>query len=197
MDIAQEMLTTFNYDSDLLKKVITGDESWVYGYDIETKAQSYQWKRPENQDRKKHVKFGQMWRFCSLFSSIVMAWCSCILATRSYGSIRNTTLKLYTDCAMQFVRKAQYYGKTNHGKKNHNQPPSSYSPDLAPADFFLYPKTEDTHGRKAFYYDWGDKIIIETGAVGDTEKRVSEVFRGVEKRWHLFFSFTLRRRKYT
>ena len=27
-------------DPDLLKKVITGDESWVYGYDIETKAQS-------------------------------------------------------------------------------------------------------------------------------------------------------------
>ena len=23
---------------DLLKKVITGDESWVYGYDLETKA---------------------------------------------------------------------------------------------------------------------------------------------------------------
>ena len=31
MDIAQEMLTTFNDDPDLLKKVITGDESWVYG----------------------------------------------------------------------------------------------------------------------------------------------------------------------
>ena len=42
MDIAQEMLTTFNGDSDLLKKVISGDESWVYGYDIETKAQSSQ-----------------------------------------------------------------------------------------------------------------------------------------------------------
>ena len=41
MDIAQEMSTTFNGDSDLLKKVITGDESWVYGCDIETKAQSY------------------------------------------------------------------------------------------------------------------------------------------------------------
>ena len=48
MDIAQEMLTMFNYDPDLLKKVITSDESWVYsyGYDIETKAQSFQWKRP-------------------------------------------------------------------------------------------------------------------------------------------------------
>ena len=38
MDIAQEMLTTFNDDPDLLKKFVTVDESWVYGYDIETKA---------------------------------------------------------------------------------------------------------------------------------------------------------------
>ena len=50
MDIAQEMLTTFNDDTDLLKKVITADESWVYGNHIETKSQSSQssqWKRPE------------------------------------------------------------------------------------------------------------------------------------------------------
>ena len=40
MDIAEEMLTTFNDDPDLLKKVIIGDESWVYGHDIETKPQS-------------------------------------------------------------------------------------------------------------------------------------------------------------
>ena len=37
-DLAQEMLATFNDDPDLLKKVITGDKSWVYGYDIKTKA---------------------------------------------------------------------------------------------------------------------------------------------------------------
>ena len=42
MDIAQEMLTTFSNYPDLLTKFITGDESWVYGYDIETKAQSSQ-----------------------------------------------------------------------------------------------------------------------------------------------------------
>ena len=41
------VLTTFNNDWDLLNKVITGDESWVYVYDIETKTQSTQWKRPE------------------------------------------------------------------------------------------------------------------------------------------------------
>ena len=42
MDIAHEMLTTFNDNPDLLKKIITGDESWVYGYNIETKAKSSQ-----------------------------------------------------------------------------------------------------------------------------------------------------------
>ena len=42
-----------NNDPDLLKKVITGDESWVYGYDIETKAQLSQWKRPEEPRAKK------------------------------------------------------------------------------------------------------------------------------------------------
>ena len=46
IDIAQEMLTTFNDDSDLLTKVITGGESSMYGYDIETKALSSQEKRP-------------------------------------------------------------------------------------------------------------------------------------------------------
>ena len=56
MNIAQEMLTPFNSDRDLPKKVITGDESWVYGYDIETKDQSFQWKRPEEPRPKKAHK---------------------------------------------------------------------------------------------------------------------------------------------
>ena len=47
------MLRTFNDDPDLLQKVITGDKSWVYGYDIENKAQSFQWKLPEELRPKK------------------------------------------------------------------------------------------------------------------------------------------------
>ena len=60
INIAYEMLTTFNDDPVLLKMVITSDEPWMYGYDIETKAQSSQWKRSEEPNRNKHVKFGQM-----------------------------------------------------------------------------------------------------------------------------------------
>ena len=44
MNITQEMLKTFNDDAYLLKKIITGDESWVYSYDIKTKARSSQCK---------------------------------------------------------------------------------------------------------------------------------------------------------
>ena len=61
MDIAQEMLTTFNDDPDLLKKVIADDESWVYGYDIETKAQLSQWKRPEGTRPSKAHQVAKFW----------------------------------------------------------------------------------------------------------------------------------------
>ena len=53
MDIALEMLTTFNYDADLLKKIRTADELWIYGYDIATKSQSFQGKRLEEPGPKK------------------------------------------------------------------------------------------------------------------------------------------------
>ena len=37
IDIAQDMLTWLSGDPDLL---VTGDVSWVYGYNMETKAQT-------------------------------------------------------------------------------------------------------------------------------------------------------------
>ncbi|UYV78693.1 hypothetical protein LAZ67_16002432 [Cordylochernes scorpioides] len=41
MNIANEMLDSVRDDPNLLQRVITGDEAWVYDYDVETKAQSY------------------------------------------------------------------------------------------------------------------------------------------------------------
>ena len=48
-----DMLTTFNDDPDLLKKLTTGEISWMYAYDIETKGLSLQWKRPKEPRPKK------------------------------------------------------------------------------------------------------------------------------------------------
>ena len=64
------------------------------------------------------------------------------------------------DCIKQFVKNTQNFLKTNHGfctmseflAKNKTiimaQPP--YSPDLAPADFFLFPKLKTSIKEKRF-----------------------------------------------
>ena len=40
---SQELLDRSNTDENFLKNVITGDETWEYGYDVETNVQSSQW----------------------------------------------------------------------------------------------------------------------------------------------------------
>ncbi|XP_076066074.1 protein GVQW3-like [Oratosquilla oratoria] len=45
VEVSQGMLDSTNSDPDFMNTIITGDESWVYGYDPETKSQSSQWKQ--------------------------------------------------------------------------------------------------------------------------------------------------------
>jgi hypothetical protein len=40
-------------DENFLKNIITSDETWVYGYDSETKQQSSHWKNPPSPRPKK------------------------------------------------------------------------------------------------------------------------------------------------
>ena len=42
VEISQELLANANGNENFLKNVITGDETLVYGYDVETKMQSSQ-----------------------------------------------------------------------------------------------------------------------------------------------------------
>ena len=40
---SKELFDRSNADENFMKNVITGDETWVYSYDAETKVQSSQW----------------------------------------------------------------------------------------------------------------------------------------------------------
>ena len=42
VEISQELLASANGNENF-KNIITGDETWVYGYDVDTKVQSSQW----------------------------------------------------------------------------------------------------------------------------------------------------------
>ena len=38
VNISQELLDHVNIDENFLKNIVAGDETWAYGYDVETKA---------------------------------------------------------------------------------------------------------------------------------------------------------------
>ena len=58
--VSQEPLDRSNTDENFLKNVITGDETWVYSYDVEIKVQLSQWWENPRHDQKKHVSIAQM-----------------------------------------------------------------------------------------------------------------------------------------
>ena len=51
--VGNDLIQTATNEPDSLKKVINRDESWVHGYDLETKAQSSRWKSPGSPSLKK------------------------------------------------------------------------------------------------------------------------------------------------
>ncbi|XP_037570474.2 uncharacterized protein LOC119452325 [Dermacentor silvarum] len=53
VEVSQYMLDSTNSDPDFMNTIITGDASWVYGYDPETKSQSSQWKHSTSPRPKK------------------------------------------------------------------------------------------------------------------------------------------------
>jgi len=53
VSVCTELRQLASDDETFLSRVITGDESWVYGYDPETKRQSSQWKSPTSPRPKK------------------------------------------------------------------------------------------------------------------------------------------------
>ena len=61
--VSQEPFDLSNADENFLKNVITGDETWVYGYDVETNVQSSQWMaKLSPRPKKKHSRVALMRR---------------------------------------------------------------------------------------------------------------------------------------
>ena len=91
MDIAQDMLTTSNDYSNLLKMIITSDESWVDGYSIETEAQSSQWKADcYDWEDKRKIETGAVGDSKKCVSEVFRelkrkSWHKCIIAEGGYS----------------------------------------------------------------------------------------------------------------
>ncbi|UYV77919.1 hypothetical protein LAZ67_15002845 [Cordylochernes scorpioides] len=161
MNIANEMLDSVRDDPNLLQRGITGDEAWVYGYDVETKAQSSQWKLPHEPRPKKARQVR------SNVKVLLTVFFDCRgVVHHEFSPQGRTVNKEYYLQVMRNLREAIRQKRPDLWKnknwllhhdnarahtsllvrdflaKNNTlmmpQPP--YFPDLAPCDFFSFPK---------------------------------------------------------
>ncbi|UYV77594.1 hypothetical protein LAZ67_15001657 [Cordylochernes scorpioides] len=161
MNIANEMLVSVRDDPNLLQRVITGDEAWVYGYDVETNAQSSQWKLPHEPRPKKarqvrsnvkvlltvffdcrgvvHHKFLPQGRTVNKeYYLQVMRNLREAIRQKRPDLWKNKNWLLHHDNAPAHTSLLVRDFLAKNNRLMMPQPP--YSPDLAPCDFFLFPK---------------------------------------------------------
>ena len=115
LQVAQEMINRRENDPDLLNRVITGDESWVYGCDPETKAQSSQWKSLGSPRPKKRDKVGRMRRWWWWSFSIRRVSCIMNMPLGARQSTRNIIKGSLSVYAKTWGRKGLHSGETEIG----------------------------------------------------------------------------------
>ena len=91
LEVSQDMLNYANSDHEFLNIVTTCDESWVYGYDPETKAQSTQWKHSTS-PRPKKVRQVQS----NVKVMLTVCFYSCGMVHREYAPQGQNINKEYT-----------------------------------------------------------------------------------------------------
>ena len=142
-EIAQDNLEMVSDDENVLKKVITGDESWIFGYDSETKQQHSQWK------------------------SMLIIFFDCEGVVHYEFATRGQTInkEYYVEVLKRLRdavrRKRPRFWSSGDWLLHHDKAPAhssnlvqqflakhnivqlrqlSYSPDIAPCDFWMFPK---------------------------------------------------------
>ncbi len=174
VEAATKCMDMLAQDGTLLQKVITGDESWVYLYDPETKHKSQEWVskcqgRPSKALRTRSQKKTMLVAFFDDFGVIhfefVQGTVNRFVYCRILGCLREAVRKCHPEmwAAAPDGRTHNLYLHQDNAPA-HNAlmtqarlmetgidllPHLSYSPDMAPSDYFLFPRLKcELHGRR-------------------------------------------------
>ena len=185
------MPQTTTSEPDFLKKAITGDESWVHSYDLDTKGQLCQWKLPGSPHLKKawqsHSKIKTMLTVFWL-GRCCPSWVHSPLQEKQL--IRSTTSIFFISWEMQYNENSCSCGQlvigsfimtmhllthpvsyrvflVKHPITQVTQPP--YSPNLAPCDFWLFQKLKSPLKQKTFQTNRWDLGKYNEAADGNWE----------------------------
>ena len=164
VQVCHDILEELETEPNLLGRVITSGESWIFEYDQETKRQSLQWKSPTS-PRPKKARMSK-----SKIKVMLIAFFDVrgIVHTEFMPQGHTINQHIYRDVLRRLMRSVREKRRELYEKKSwllhhnnapvHNalsireflaknniavleQPP--YSPDLVPCDFFLFPKPKE------------------------------------------------------
>lgn len=205
LDTCENMLEMATNDPEWKDKIITGDETWVYGYDPETKRQSAEW-RGQNEPRPKKPR---MFKSKNKVMLVTFLDNKGIVHHEYLPEGRTVNKEVYLDILRRLreaIRKKrpekwangnwilhhdnarphtahlilQYLAK--NGTEILPQPP--YSPDIAPNDFFLFPKLKSS--LKGRHFKTRNEIIQNSLSTlkAIPKEDYKKCFENWEKRWH-------------
>ena len=204
VSISLECLERSNNDPGFLDRIISGDETWVYGYDMETKAQSSVWveKGSARPKKARQVRSNTKILLTVFFDSqgvvhkeflpqgqTVNRFYYNDVLRRLRESIRKKRPELWEqnswflhhDNAPAHASLQIREFRAKNGMSVLPHPP--YSPDLAPADFFLFPKLKSV--LKGQRFDTAAEIkensLKELRAIHPEEFKKS--FLQLKRRW--------------
>lgn len=159
--VAEDMISQVSNDPTFIRRIITGDETWVYEYDMETSQQSSEW-RFENEPKPKKPR-----RSRSKVKVMLVVFFDCrgVVHKEFVPDGQTVNKEYYLDVLRRLRenirRKRQELWKENSWILHHDNAPSHkaiivqefltknstqvieqapYSPDMAPCDFFLFPR---------------------------------------------------------
>lgn len=204
VDISRANLEKFQADQEkFLSRFVTMDETWIHHFDPETKQQSMTWKRASSPTPKKFKVTSSAGKvMASVFwdaEGIIMVEYleKGATITGSYyadqirrlreaikekrrGKLRVGVL-FHQDNAPAHKAAVAMAAIQETGFELLEHPP--YSPDLAPSDFYLFPRLKEHLRGKKFDDDSEVMTAVEAFLEGQDKEFFSKGIMGLQKRW--------------
>lgn len=204
IEVCLELKNRVSNDPSFITSIITGDETWVYGYDPETKVQSSQWKTANSPRPKKcrqvrsNIK-AMLIVFFDFFGLVHYEF------VPTGQTINQVFYKQVLERLREKVRrKRPEVWKSKSWFLHHDNAPAHsalsireflasknipvvphppYSPDLAPCDFFLFPRLKCTLKGHRFedVNETIDNATQELKAI--TTEEIQRCFKKWQDRW--------------
>jgi len=203
LTLCQELKNQIESDPNSLSKVITGDESWCYGYNPETKQALSQWKTPTSPRPKETRQVRSNVKTMLIVFFVVRGIVHREFVPPGQTVNQEFYLEVLRRLRENVRRKRPKLWRSGDWFLHHDNAPvhtalsvtrylaslgwtviphPPYSPDLAPCDFFLFPTMKETLKGKRFATVEEVKTALQEALNNIKLQQFQRCFTQLEKR---------------